>query len=240
MYRVKSSNDGNFLICGAKYVMSLYNNASIWKIDNIGNVVWQKYFYSVSNANIFYGINELANGQIVAVGSDRDTSTSLDQGWIVLLDSVGTILKENRFSVGSGHCIFNEVKPTNDGGFIVAGYVLGGPNGQDGWLLKLDSNLCDMPGCSINTSVQEAPNYTNVGDVIIFPNPCTDNLFFKPQFGSRIESITVFDLTGKELKLAINISRELCQINTSELSSGIYIARMKIENSFKTIKFVKQ
>lgn len=117
MYRIIASPDGNFIISGVKYSLTAqYDNASIWKIDSLGNLKWQKYYYSLSNLNIFYGIQELPNGQILAVGSDSDTSTQFDQGWIVLLDSLGNILKERRFTLGNDHCIFNDVKQTKDGG----------------------------------------------------------------------------------------------------------------------------
>ena len=102
------------------------------------------------------------------------------------------------------------------------------------------SNLCDVAGCATNTAIHEITNYKDEGSVIIFPNPCADNLFIKPEFGLNIFSVTVYDITGMEIKTTSYRSRELFQINTSELSSGIYLAKLKTESGFKTIKFVKQ
>ncbi len=118
--------------------------------------------------------------------------------------------------------------------------MFGGPNGEDGWIVKLDSNLCDVAGCANNTAIHEITNYKNDGSVIVFPNPCSANLFIKPEFGLNILSATIYDIAGMEIKTTSYRSRELFQINTADLSAGIYLIKLKTESGFKTIKFIKQ
>jgi hypothetical protein len=239
-FRIKNTIDGNFIICGGYGNQNGVGNGGIWKINPNGNILWSHYYQTNSNASILYGINEIPIGHIIAVGSDRNSTNLKDQGWILELDGSGNKISDRRFVIGSDHCIFNDVKQTKDNGFMIAGYVFGGPYGEDGWFVKLDSNLCDSVGCGIvYTSINEIASTKDVQFAIVYPNPCTNILFIKPNFGYSLFNVIVYDITGKEIQVQSYRNRENIQIVTETLSPGIYLAKFQTDIGYKTIKFLK-
>lgn len=120
------------------------------KTDSLGNLIWQKAMGS-SGVDIAYGVTETFDGGIVAVGFSEygDGDVSFNHGnndlWVVRLDASGSLLWEKSFG-GSGEDVARAVRPTSDGGFIIAGktYSFDGDidtnkGYSDAWLLKIDS-----------------------------------------------------------------------------------------------------
>ena len=238
--RIISTVDGNFVLCGYEENQIGSGNGELWKIDSLGNLIWKKKYQTSSNVSEFYGINELSNGDIIVVGSDVNPVNSNGEGWILKVDSLGNKINDRRFYLGNSYCIFNDVIQTKDKGFMIAGYVFGGPNGEDGWFVKLDSNLCDSVGCGIvYTSINEIPSIKDVQFATLYPNPCTSNLFIKPNFGYSLFNVIVYDITGKEIQVQSYRNKENIQIVTESLSPGIYLAKFQTDVGYKTIKFLK-
>jgi hypothetical protein len=239
-FRIKNTIDGNFIICGAEGNQNGYGNGELWKIDSLGNLIWKKKYQTNSNVSEFYGLTELQNGDIITVGSDVNTIHGNGEGWILKVDNLGNKINDRRFYLGNSHCIFNDVIQTKDNGFMIAGYVFGGPNGEDGWFVKLDSNLCDSVGCGVvYTSINEIASTKDVQFATVYPNPCTNILFIKPNFGYSLFNVIVYDITGKEIQVQSYRNRENIQIVTETLSPGIYLAKFQTDIGYKTIKFLK-
>jgi hypothetical protein len=71
-------------------------------------------------------------------------------------------------------------------------------------------------------------------DLIIFPNPVNDNLFVK---GDTVPTnITIYSSDGKKVKYAENTNT----VNISDFKKGIYIVLVNMQESFTTIKIVKE
>ncbi len=81
-----------------------------------------------------------------------------------------------------------------------------------------------------SSSITEASN-----PVKIYPNPTTDVVIIA---SANLESYELYDITGK-LMLTETVSGNDTQINLSSLQRGIYIARVKANNSWFTQKIVK-
>lgn len=76
----------------------------------------------------------------------------------------------------------------------------------------------------------------NANNVIIYPNPAKDQITIKST--SPIENVTIIDLTGKIIK-EISPSFGLAQqVNTSDLSQGIYFVNYADENGTHTKKII--
>jgi hypothetical protein len=67
---------------------------------------------------------------------------------------------------------------------------------------------------------------------VIYPNPSTDQIYF----GELAEKADVFDINGKNLKKAENVS----QLNISDLPNGIYFIRIKTDKGEYNKKFIKE
>ena len=75
-------------------------------------------------------------------------------------------------------------------------------------------------------------NFHEYKPVKVFPNPFNNNLSIE---GENIESVTVFDLYGRE----IYSSSKIFKIDNIEWKNGIYIVNIKLESSLKSFKLIK-
>ncbi|WP_297334301.1 choice-of-anchor L domain-containing protein [Flavobacterium sp.] len=70
-----------------------------------------------------------------------------------------------------------------------------------------------------------------------YPNPVKDMLYL--QNNTAIESISVINLLGQEV-LSQAINKETATINLQDLANGIYLVKVKAQQSEKTIKIIKE
>ena len=62
----------------------------------------------------------------------------------------------------------------------------------------------------------------------IYPNPVKDVLNFKLSDGLKVESIEIYDLTGKQI--AVKNSKLISSVNVSNLAKGNYVLRVKADD----------
>ncbi len=74
-------------------------------------------------------------------------------------------------------------------------------------------------------------------DISIFPNPANKELTIKGK--TIIESITIYDINGRQLKTVIFTS-EKGNLDISNLSQGMYFLKIKSGNNTESIKFIKK
>ena len=77
----------------------------------------------------------------------------------------------------------------------------------------------------------------SISDVSIYPNPAKDILNISA--GEKIDSATIFDLTGRIVKIS-NPYKEVFNFNISDLSNGVYLVKLNAGDKESTIKFIKQ
>ena len=161
-YYVKQTPDGGYIISGDTYSYSLpghHGQTDIWilKTDASGNIEWQK-MLGGSELDFAYQV-QIANdgGYIVSGGSysengDVSTNNGNTDYWIVKLDDTGTLLWQKSYG-GNNYDDAYSVKPTEDGGYIVAGGassdnfdVLGNNGTWDMWVMKLTENFSTIKG----------------------------------------------------------------------------------------------
>ncbi len=183
---ITNSNDGN--------VSGNHGSEDFWlvKIDNVGNIQWQKCLggSSYDEAN---SIRQTADGGYIVAGitNSNDGNVSGNHGsedfWLVKIDNVGNIQWQKCLG-GSSYDLAFSVQQTIDEGYIVAGItnsndgnVSGNHGHEDFWVVKID-NVGDIKwqkclGGSNNDdaiSIQQTPDegyivagltYSNDGDV---------------------------------------------------------------------------
>ena len=155
---IQQTTDGGFILTGQSSandfdVSGNYGEGDIWilKLDNVGNLEWEKNFGGSLNEES-RSIQQTADGGFVIAGysfsNDFDVSNNngLNDIWILKLDKAGNLEWEKNY----GGSLFDEgysIQQTTDGGFVVAGaafsdnFDVGDNNGlSDIWVLKLDNS----------------------------------------------------------------------------------------------------
>ena len=120
------------------------------KLDPTGALIWQKALGG-SLVDRAHSILETSNGGCIVAGqadSDDGDLTANHGGsdlWVVELDSAGNILWQQNYG-GSGDDLADDIRKTQDGGYIIAGATwsndgdVSGNNGNmDFWVLRIDS-----------------------------------------------------------------------------------------------------
>jgi len=158
--RVLPTQDGGYILAGhsdsndGDVVATKKKDIWIVKLSSGGDIVWQKTIGG-SNDEFAYALQLTADGGYIVAGNtnsnDGDVSGfhggSETDAWVVKLSSSGTIEWQKALG-GSLYDCAKSIRPTSDGGYIVAGETksydgnINGANhgGQDAWLIKLSSN----------------------------------------------------------------------------------------------------
>lgn len=137
---VRQTNDGDYVVAGYTYSFG-GGEADAWalKLDSSGAVVWQK-SYGGAGFDFANDVLETGDGGYILVGAIFPSLESQDsEGWIVKLDSDGTIVWQKAVG-GSSSDGLQAVQETAGGRYLVTGWTASfGAGGTDLWLLELDA-----------------------------------------------------------------------------------------------------
>jgi hypothetical protein len=86
---------------------------------------------------------------------------------------------------------------------------------------------------STNTGIS---GYSNLTDIVIYPNPATDNLTIEAHQKAKIE---ILNTAGQIIK-AFHTADKQISIDISDLSCGVYIIKVKTENGVAVKEFIKE
>ena len=77
-----------------------------------------------------------------------------------------------------------------------------------------------------------------LNDIILYPNPVTDNLIIKTNSIFSGYYAKVFSVLGQEVG-SVELNEQQNNINLSHLRKGIYLVKIETENGIKTFKIIK-
>jgi uncharacterized repeat protein (TIGR01451 family) len=156
-YSIRQTSDGGYIVAGWTEssdgdVAGQHGMSDVWviKLDAAGSLQWQQCLGG-SGADRAFEIELASDGGYVLAGlstsSDGDVPGNQGGGGdflVIKLDETGQAQWVRTLGGPSPQAAFT-VKPTQDGGYLVAGYtgydggdVSGGNGLNDGWLIKLD------------------------------------------------------------------------------------------------------
>ena len=96
---------------------------------------------------------------------------------------------------------------------------------------SLDKTIVNPPIITkLNTEEEK------INEVKIFPNPCTENVYFELL---EADEISISDLTGKVIFNQENPS-EIVYVNMEEMKAGIYLAKIRTKTGTHSSKFIKK
>jgi hypothetical protein len=140
---VQPTPDGGYVVAGNTSPRGA-ENRDVWvaKLDANGGVVWQR-SYGGANADWANAVQPTADGGYIVVGLTYSFNLMLPSGklWVLKLDAGGNVSWQRIVGAANGSGEAHAVRPTVDGGFIVAGNTTAfGAGGSDAWLLRLNAN----------------------------------------------------------------------------------------------------
>jgi len=179
-------NDGFPLVLGGTAYAEDYLSMKpyIAKLDTAdGSILWEQEYGPLIYSTLFFAGKECPNSDIIACGVTY--AYSYEQGILLRAASNGDSLWMRTYSyhdsiIDQGEGRFWDVLPTEDGGFIAAGFANAPFNGpyppgysQDSWVVKVDSMGCIVPGCDGVGIVEQVTNLS--GALKVYPNPVSAN-----------------------------------------------------------------
>lgn len=184
---VRQTNDGGYVVAGYSYSFGSILQAWILKLDNNGDIEWQKTYGGVSASA--YAIQQTADEGFIVAGQIHSDGGGDSGVWVFKLDTVGEVVWQSTYGNGRAESI----QLTSDGGYIVAGYTGDfGAGNSDFWLLKLDSggeitdcstvgesnaSASDTAVTEVDTTVSEQWSWATVIDTSLVPqNPSASSV----------------------------------------------------------------
>ncbi len=216
------------------------------KIDTGGNIIWSKtYGIGTLPDAAFCGVTtNLANDEYILAGANNNLGQNKQVGWFARFDSAGTAIHERGWAaVPMYHDVsnFNSVIQASDGGTVLFGWAsvydtaFGGYS-QDAWIVKLDSNGCDIDTCPNIVSSASIPQIgVNDGNYIrCVPNPTSGVFAISPSI--KIEQVQIFNAMGAEVSF---VKRDN-EIDISALATGLYYLRCSNGKKVYVAKVMKE
>lgn len=126
-YSVAQSTDSCYVMVG-EVTGGDFSGGVIAKVDSAGNLIWTQYY-----GGMLSDVVVCSDGSIAACGGAPLATI----GYLVKTDCNGNRIWDETY--GGGADWFLSMKPTRDGGFILVGETLSYGNGDQGYIVKVDS-----------------------------------------------------------------------------------------------------
>tara|TARA_R110002050_G_scaffold54666_4_gene123513 strand:- start:4588 stop:6039 length:1452 start_codon:yes stop_codon:yes gene_type:complete len=231
---VSLNNAGNILAVGAidnnsiGHVRVFENQSNNWvQIGNDidGEDVGDNFGVSVS-------LN--ADGSILAVGADHNSGFADQAGHVRIYKNqqgnwqqIDSDIDGEALEDRSGH----SVSLSDDGSVVAIGaYLNDGINGIYSGHVRVFSNTNVLGIKTIYSDVQS----------IVYPIPATDKIHIDLEKNIPRFKIQIYNIKGELLYLQDYKNSNYVTINTSSFSKGIYVLKLQLDETYKTVKVVKQ
>ncbi len=167
---VEPTGDGGFILVGECGWYWGGGDGWVVRLDAEGNVPWQ---YSLGGEDFdeLLGVAQTPDGGFILAGYTYSAGAGGSDLWLVRMSAAGGVLWQRAYGgpFYEGLSYTLQVRPTSDGGFVVAS-AGGGPDpygmdGSDIWVLKVDSGGNPLwarsyggPGVELGFCVRETAN----------------------------------------------------------------------------------
>jgi aminopeptidase YwaD len=98
----------------------------------------------------------------------------------------------------------------------------------------------DVLIAKINPLITETSNFEMINDILIYPNPSTDNFIVDFENEAKKVELSISDITGKIIySIQCSQTRNM-EVDTKEFANGIYFLHLKTEKENITKKIIIQ
>lgn len=227
------TSDSNYVICNGYTDVMLggvmgtpKSRNNIIKINkNNGNIIWDKKYGSAGNFTELLKVDELDNGNLLAVGlhvtayvGPKPTGAYVTH--VMSTNSVGDSLSYQTIFADSSSTNnrLRDFCRTNTGYFFVGDATDVSIPNQQNWLIKADTNICFLSNCTSSTSLE---TFMSDNSIKIYPNPAQNSFTINLQ-SNQSATLKIIDILGNVI-LQQTIDQKTNVINTSQISNGTYI-----------------
>jgi uncharacterized repeat protein (TIGR01451 family) len=204
-FSILQTNDGGYIVTGSSSstdgdVTGNHGSYDYWvvKLDNTGNITWQKSLGGTDNDDS-RSIQQTSDGGYIVAGfsfsnnGDVTGNHGNNDYWIVKLDGAGNIIWQKALGGTSGEAAYS-IQQTRDNGFVIAGFTtsndgdVSGNNGNlDYWVVKLDNNGIILWKKSLGGIAADSPRsilQTKNGGYIVFGSSTSNDGDVSSNYGS--------------------------------------------------------
>ena len=150
-FSIHQTTDNGYIVAGHTNsidgdITESFGNNDIWvvKLDNLGNIQWQK-SYGDGNHQRAFSIVQTTDGGYALTGYTYIGGTTESDVIVIKLDAIGNVEWQNTYDYGNNNLSQDHraIIQTTDGGYILAGYTTTaeqlGLNFTDAWVVKLNA-----------------------------------------------------------------------------------------------------
>ena len=225
-----------------------FRRINLIKIDNDGNVIWNKKYGISEYDKTLYNIRENQDGTLISTGitTIRGETYYKYAGWLLKTSPDGDSLWYRQYEICEGQSLWNwlyDAIETPDKGYLSCGVVypqIPDTGSQDGWILKVDSLGCE----SLNycwVGLENIPIPSENDGIEIYPNPGKEfiNVHFHLPNENLQLLVTLCDFTGRIVRMGdLHTSNKEMRFDVSLLPRGLYILHIT-ESSGQTVSSKK-
>ena len=226
-YSVKHTADNGFILCGGIEDSSDNDDIYLIKTDSSGNLVWNRTFGTLADAEKigYYATPTLDNGFAVLA---RNYDYNFGIIYLIKTDSIGNSgCFQLNFTVPvESKTFWDSVATLQVDSFVIT---------DTSFVFQTASDSIDTVTLCSSTATSISENYFGNVELNLFPNPTNGILFIN---GIKGESIIIFNSLGESVR---KVKAEN-KIDLSEFNDGLYLIQV-IESSGKiihTAKILKQ
>jgi len=139
---LQQTTDGGYVFAGSTRSFGAeWNDAWVVKLDSNGQVNWSKRYGGTDSSDWdgFSSIRQTTDGGYIVAGETWSFGAGSTDAWVMKLDGSGNLIWEKTYGGNRGDQA-DCVRPTSDGGFIVAGSTWSFGTSKEIWILKLHGN----------------------------------------------------------------------------------------------------
>jgi len=230
-YDVQEVSDG-FVIVGHSNTLGTGGwEIFLLKTDTLGNELWTR-TYGDSSDERAYSVEKMADDGFLICGMTRSMGAGSSDYYLIRTDSLGDTLWTRTYGGTSSDEAF-DAHPTDDGGYVIAGYSQSYTAGwADFFLVKTNADGLvpivqgrDMEVIQSIHLYQNYPNPFNPVTTIEFQTPNTD-----------LVSIKIYDILGREITTLLDkiVPAGWHQVHwdASNIPSGVYLYRLQVGKNF--------
>ncbi|MCF8369113.1 MAG: T9SS type A sorting domain-containing protein [Bacteroidales bacterium] len=245
---VAMATDGNYLLATVYGEWTINSDSRAGKIylakidkDN-GEIIWEQKIGEARKDRYIKSLKRIKDNHYMAAGWSLKVDTSAPNqevyaGWVLKVDGdAETVWYRDYYYYTEQNDVNNlyDVTPTRDNGYIAIGTAHSESDTPQLWIIKLDSMLCDTPGCTTVVHNNEL-QFDNRKEIKVWPNPFSESFNVqvrrKETKGDGI--LRVFNSQGTKMEEQIlPESNEIININSSYWPRGLYYIQFENSGTF--------
>ncbi len=123
-FAILTTNDRGYIVAGSSGSFgTLYSNFWLFKLDESGNLIWQKMYNGLGN-DFPSAIAATREGGYVVTGITGKTSETINYDfWVLKLDATGHVVWSKTYGDSNNQDAAAAIAVSGDGGYVIVGYT---------------------------------------------------------------------------------------------------------------------